>query len=284
MLQYVANNINRSYYTRLAGFAAQLEKQYKKGVIHDFRLDIKKLRAFYRLISLESVDAKPLKLPHKLKVMYRGLGKVRDLQQQQKSVEAFAQKKGIRPQYLIDQLMHQLKKRKSKKSFLLPQKYFPKHAKEIGEELPPQLSADTLRTFFMQKKQATQDIINRKLFTDDELHSIRKNIKDMMYVSDIYTNDIDSALPRLLWAPEEQKRMEALAKDLGDHNDVRNSLAWLQRSTTGYKGKDKESIDAYYRAQVQEKKRLRNKITLDLHTFFSGIAERNEELEMKNEK
>lgn len=277
MLQYVANNINRSYYTRLAGFAAQLEKRYKKGVIHDFRLDIKKLRAFYRLITLESVEAKPLKLPRRLKAMYRGLGRIRDLQQQQKSVEAFAQKKGIRPQYLLDELKHQLKKQTGKKSFLLSSKYFPKYAEKTGKKLPLQLSAETLRTFFLQKKQGIQDIIAKASLSDDELHSIRKNIKDMMYVSDIYTNDIDSALPGLLWPPEDQKRMEALAKDHGAHNDTRNSLAWLQRSTTGYKGKDKESIDAYYRAQVQEKKRLKNKIMLDLHTFFTGVSDRKEE-------
>jgi hypothetical protein len=257
---YIAENINSFYYNRLAGFSGQLETHYKKNTIHLFRLDIKKLRAFYRLLSMETTDGKDLKLPRPLKKMYSGVGKIRDLQQQKTNVEAFARTKGIALSYLLTQLKHELKKQSAKKSFLLPKKFFAQQAEKTNSILPEQFTAETLRYFFLQKMEAIRLVTEKGRFEDDELHAIRKNITDILYVSDVYTADIKSTLPLLFWAAGEQKRMEALAKDLGKYNDIHNNLAWLQHTTTGYTGEDKKDILMYYRAQVHEKKALRHKI------------------------
>jgi len=269
MQQYVAENINSYYYSKLAEAAGRLKDRYKKRLIHDFRVDIKKLRAFYLLLSLENENTggKPFTLPRKLKKMYDGLGRLRDLQQQKASVESFAQKKGSEPTWLLHQLKHQLKKQSSRTSFLLPQKYFPAHAQKTNDRLPYHLSAETLHRFLVQKMDGIRAIVGKGIFDDDELHAIRKNIKDMLYVSDIYTEHIKSALPLLFWQAGEQKKMEALAKDLGEHNDRRNSLAWLQRTTAGYQGGDKKKVLAYYQSEMREKKALRDKIVPELKSM-----------------
>jgi len=260
MERYIAENINNFYYAELAGFSGRLGSQYKKTIIHRFRLDIKKLRAFYRLLSMESTEETDLKLPRPLKKMYSSLGRIRDLQQQRANVEAFARKNGIALSYLLTQLKHQLKKQSARKAFILPKKYVVQQAEKTNSALPEQFTAETLRYFFLLKMDAIRLITEKGRFEDDELHAIRKDIKDIMYVSDVYTEDIKSVLPLLFWAEGEQKRMEALAQDLGKYNDARNNLAWLQHTTTGYTGEDKKDILLYYQAQVQEKKALRNKI------------------------
>lgn len=257
---YIAENINSFYYARLAGFAARLEAHYKKDIIHLFRLDIKKLRAFYRLLSMETAGGKNLQLPRSLKKMYSGVGEIRDLQQQKANIEAFARKKGVALAYLLTQLKHELKKQSAKKSFLLPKKFFVHQAEKANRILPKQFTAETLRYFFLQKMEAIRLVIEKGRFEDDELHAIRKNIKDILYVSDIYTEDIKSTLPLLFLAAGELERLKALAQDLGNYNDTRNNLAWLRHTTTGYTGDDKKDILMYYRAQVHEKRTLRKKI------------------------
>ena len=266
MQKYIAENINRFYYSRLADFAGGMEHHYKKGIIHDFRVDIKKLRAFYRLLSLQTGETDVIKLPRKLKKMYSRLGKIRDLQQHKENVDTFFRNKGIDPPtHLLAQLKHQLKKRKTKKEIILPGKYFLRQEEKTSTQFPEQFGVETLQSFFRQKKEAIRLIIERGRFDDDELHAIRKSIKDMLYVSVIYTENLKSALALLFWQNNEAGKMESLADDLGKHNDARNNLAWLQRTTTGYTGKDKKKILMYYNAQVQEKKALRNKLIPALH-------------------
>jgi len=268
MQKYIAENINSHYYARLAGITAGMEHHYKKSSIHQFRVDIKKLRAFYRLLSLQTGEAQPLKLPRKLKKMYRDLGKIRDLQQHKESITTWSRKNDMSaPCHLLAQLKHQLKKQSAKKGIVLPEKYFLHQAEKTNRQLPEQFSVETLQSFFRQKKEAIRGIMERGRFEDDELHTIRKSIKDMLYVSAIYTDDLKSALPLLFLQADETKKMDRLAQDIGNYNDVRNSLAWLQRSTTGYTGRDKKKILLYYKSQVQEKKALRKKIIPALHSL-----------------
>jgi len=276
MQKYIAENINSHYYSRLAGFAAGMEHHYKKSSIHQFRVDIKKLRAFYRLLSLQTGEAQALKLPRKLKKMYRDLGKIRDLQQHKESIASWSRKIGIdAPGHLLAQLKHQLKKQSAKKRVVLPEKYFLRQAEKTNQQLPEQFSMETLQSFFRQKKEAIRVIIERGRFEDDELHTIRKSIKDMLYVSAIYTDDLKSALPLLFLQAGETEKMDILAQDIGKYNDAGNSLAWLQRSTTGYTGRDKKKILLYYKTRVQEKKALRKKIIPALHFFVLPPAPEN---------
>ena len=139
-------------------------------------------------------------------------------------------------------------------------KSFVQQAEKTNSILPEQFTAETLRYFFLQKMEAIRLVTEKGRFEDDELHTIRKSIKDILYVSDVYTEDIKSTLPLLFWAEGERERLKTLAQDLGKYNDTRNNLAWLQHTTTGYTGEDKKDILMYYRAQVQEKKALRHKI------------------------
>ena len=276
MQKYIAENINSYYYTRLAGFAGGMQQRYKKSTIHHFRVDIKQLRAFYRLLSLQTAEGAALMLPPKLKKMYSALGKIRDLQQHQENLKAWSRKTGEgAPGHLLEQLKHRLKKQQAKKTLVLPEKYFLRQAEKTNQLLPQQFSIETLQSFFRQKKEAIRLIIERGRFDDDELHAIRKSIKDIMYVSVIYTDNLKSALSLLFLQPGETEKMEHLAEDLGRHNDTRNRLAWLQHSTTGYTGRDKKKILLYYNTQVQEKKALRNKIIPALHTLLLPSSPEN---------
>ena len=72
-----------------------MKKDDSAEAIHLFRIEIKKLRAFLRLLSLKLKKEDELKLPFKIKKMYKYAGKIRDRQLHRKRMKA-AIKKGMK--------------------------------------------------------------------------------------------------------------------------------------------------------------------------------------------
>ncbi|HSC38476.1 MAG TPA: CHAD domain-containing protein [Chitinophagaceae bacterium] len=265
----MAENIIRFYYSKLAGASQQMAHAPGKKIIHSLRVDVKKLRAFCRLLSLEKEEAHTLKLPRRLKKMYARAGIARDLQLQIKNVEDYSRRQNIHPGSLLAALRYQLKKQRQKKRPVLGRKYFDRKAEKTTEQLPIQLRAATVQLFFRQKKEAIGHIIEKGSFEPDELHTIRKNIKDILYTTRIYTEDAGNALPPGSWKAGELESLEALADELGKYNDIGSSLAYLQHISTGYKGKDKKAVLSYYQSRIQEQKTLRPKIIASLRALLT---------------
>ncbi len=258
MQKYIIDHITRVYYIKLAALAFQLRDDYNKKTTHHFRTDTKKLRAFYRLISLEAGQARKLKLPGKLHKMYHHAGAVRDLQVQIKNVEDYFQKTGIKLHTLQAMLELRLKRLSEKKGQILPGEYFADQEKRAQLKSPPQLHAETLQQFFRQKKEAISSIITKARFNATDLHNIRKNIKDILYVTGIYTEDIGSSLPMLFRKNNEMKEMEDLADELGRYNDTGSTLSFLKRNRRAFKGREKQSTLFYSNKLEQEQKDRRN--------------------------
>ncbi|MBS1567098.1 MAG: CHAD domain-containing protein [Bacteroidetes bacterium] len=260
MQRYVTEHINQVFYTRLSVFACGLEAGYKKKLIHYFRVDIKKLRAFYRLLSLEAGTEEAVQLPRRLKKMYSCLGALRDLQQHESKLKEFSRQHPLPGRQLRKRLKDDLKKAGDRKGCLLPEKYFAKHAASMGKQLPPQLAPETLRQFFIQKQDHIRYIVACANFSDEELHSIRKDIKDMMYVADIYTEELKSSLALLFWQGGDRSKLDALAKDLGDHNDLASQLSWLREEMKHSKWQESKKLTPYLNALIREKKTLRDEL------------------------
>src|ERR1051326_2620249 len=55
--------------------------------IHDFRVNIKKFRAFLRMASMENDDSGKYKLPKRLKKFYEIAGNIRSLQLQEQHIK-----------------------------------------------------------------------------------------------------------------------------------------------------------------------------------------------------
>src|SRR5882757_10385737 len=130
MEQYMAENIIHFYYSKLAGAEQQMAHTPGKKIIHSLRVDVKKLRAFCRLLSLEKEEEHALKLPRRLKKMYARAGIVRNLQLQIKNVEDYSRQQNIHPGSLLATLKHRLKKNRQKKGPVLTRKYFERKAEK----------------------------------------------------------------------------------------------------------------------------------------------------------
>ena len=75
----IAHEIKHRFQT-IDKLAKKSTPKFDEEVVHDFRVEVKKLRAFLRLINSELAKAEALKIEKDLKQFYRHLGAVRSIQ------------------------------------------------------------------------------------------------------------------------------------------------------------------------------------------------------------
>src|SRR5712671_976701 len=73
-------HIIHDYFKQLNRHAGKVKKDFTEKAIHDFRIDVKKLRAFLRMLRLRAKKPEQLKYSHPFKKMYSLTGKIRDRQ------------------------------------------------------------------------------------------------------------------------------------------------------------------------------------------------------------
>jgi CHAD domain-containing protein len=272
MQQHQLENIIRLYYRKLAHAAQRMDKKAGKKNLHSFRVLIKQLRAFFRLLSLEKDQGHPFKLPPRLKRRYAQTGKIRMLQLQLQTAIDSHHPPGAWPRFMPAFIKQQLKKQAHRQKPSLCKKYFHQQAQKAIDRLPLRLRVETLQLFFREKLAAIHHIMNGAQYTGDELHSIRKNIKDILYVTRIYTEQLNSTLPLRFWKEGETDRMKSLAEALGKYNDTRSSLSFLENTAKKFNGKAKEEILAYRHLLLQEKQADRNALIGRLQAALSSLA------------
>ncbi len=227
MQQKEIEHIIKKIFKKLNQLLSQIKKDFEKDAIHDFRVEVKKFRAFLRLLALELEDADDLKLPKKLKEVYSSAGKVRDIQLQLFRINDIYKEENKPSEYLL-LLQKEMKKWKKELQIVLEEKPLPKTEEKIISNLPAQLQPESIKNFFQQKAANVNALISARAFADDELHSTRKNIKDIIYIFKVFKEDARIPIPVLLWNKTELKKAENLAHELGLFNDVCIALSFVR--------------------------------------------------------
>lgn len=203
---------------------------FDKEDIHDLRVGYKKTRAFIRLLQLEK-DTGDLQVPHKLKAVYQAAGKVRDMQLFLGELHQLPVVQQIPNS--ISHYKRQLFSNKEMAVSTIEAVHFKKVLTTLSDELPQELHDDTVKRFLHQKVAAIHILL---LAADDEhdLHSIRKQLKDIIYVIRIFENDWGISFPVKGW---NEKKLSDMASLLGDFNDRCLAISLLQ---SGYNGNESE--------------------------------------------
>jgi CHAD domain-containing protein len=147
--------------------------------VHEFRTEIKKLRAFFRLLNVEIDDGSELKIPKKMKTFYSYAGTIRNLQMQLKNMCAYSQ-------YIVTETYIEYLKKIIEKwedntiefAGLGNNSYTDE--KKIVKQLPVKLRKASVKKFVQNKINELASLVN-DLPDDDILHSIRKLLKDILY-------------------------------------------------------------------------------------------------------
>lgn len=211
---------------RIKQYGEQLPGSFETEMIHDLRVEYKKLRAFLRLLQMDGT-ARHLTMPADIKTVYHAAGHVRDLQLFLQQVLVWAEKEAVAvPGYL--QYLHQ-RLFKAKETLVTTIEHLKagKVIEYITQELPAYLEDVAIRKFIHRKVAAVQ-IILLALEKDKELHTIRKQLKDIIYNIRIFDSDWGISFPVTAWRSE--KCLNDTAAMLGDFNDRCLALSFLSDS------------------------------------------------------
>ncbi|HKH61798.1 MAG TPA: CHAD domain-containing protein [Flavitalea sp.] len=193
--------------------------------IHQFRVAFKKLRALLRLINPAVIHSRELGVPASLLSLYHVAGTVRDLQVNIPFLtDAFA-RNNVQASSYFTKLEEDLSDAKKGLRAKIEESSFKKHEHQIIDAITTDLEEYTIREF-VHRKVATIQILLLGLSDDDDIHSIRKHIKDILYSIRIFEHDWHIPFPIVAW--ENEERLENISTQLGDYCDRCEALAFLK--------------------------------------------------------
>lgn len=211
--------------------------------IHEMRTTYKKLRAFLRF--MHDVNNKNGKvIPKKLKKLYQSAGALRDLQLHIKDIEndAAHHKLDGYANFLL------LKANDAQNDLLNTINGFSgkRTIKKIQKNIPGKLSGTALQLYLCDKRNELNTFIRHNA-TDDNLHSARKIIKDILYLEAIFGKKTGYSDARM-------KRYKHLSDLLGAHNDMAVDIAFTEQVISKDIPKNEKDILKTRLKKVEEKK------------------------------
>jgi len=244
----------------------QISPDFDKDVIHDFRVTFKYLRSFLRLIRAHNKE-KGLKLSDRLKDLYQTAGIIRDAQLELEKINIEGMELADYTLLLNNKI--ELQKKKWNKFYskrVLHQ--FKKRAEGYNfEELP----AGVLSNFLNSRMASIDLTMQIESPSDVQIHSVRKNAKDMIYTSDLAKKNSWKGVKNEL-KPFPLKKLNDVADKIGDYNDERQLISNISSFSTHTKEQEeREEIEKI--RKTKEPKILSHKkniITLVKELFDKG--------------
>lgn len=258
---------------KINGYCKNIRKNFDDTSIHQFRVEVKKLRALLRLVALELKHPQKLKLPNKLKTIYAVAGEIRDTQLHLKRIAAAIEQKDDQPEAYNQLLQQKIHKKKKQLAKLLSRRFFPAVKRKIVNRLPAALHQETAIQFVRQKMTSLNSSITAEPGHDEELHTIRKHLKDLMYDMNPPENDIKNAFPPDLVSKEQLQSVKHLTDQLGEFNDLCYAVQSVDpRHMKVLKDEEKEQLNRIRNQWLQEKEQLKKTALLSLSAFYSRAA------------
>lgn len=205
---------------QITEYSEKINRDFDKDTIHNFRVVVKSLRSFLRLLRLHTSESK-LKLPGKFKRLYHITGAIRDAQLE---LEKIIKNKLPLPAYTEKlYLVIRTQKNEWKKNY----------SKNILRKLHARLSGikydalhpTVLEEFINTRLMGIDKLSKCKLPTDNQVHSVRKHVKDILYTAKIADKEWKAAHKQVKDLP--LKQLDDIADKIGDYHDERINFEHL---------------------------------------------------------
>ncbi len=216
------NEIIEERFKTIDKLSHKITKEFNADDIHDFRVEVKKLRAFLRLLDIKKEEDESV-IPKLLKTFYGYIGIIRNIQLYKHSLFKYITGHNIdNPGEYIKLLNDEKAYWKKQAEELMADNNFHDVKEKIIKELPDRLEKCTIKKFTEGK---LGDLKKQLEDTDDEvgLHTIRKILKDYLYTCDYLIDHAD--LPKAISNKDDLK---SLTQMLGDFIDKYMQLEFLQ--------------------------------------------------------
>lgn len=209
--------INKAYHKTIKDFDAE--------VIHDFRVDIKKLRGLLGLVNYHYNNIITLGLTKKIKTFYGYVGIVRNLQIQQVVVQEYCHSKSLP---LPENYLHEIRKeeiywKKQATDYMSEGNNFWEDEEQIIKDIPPQLNEKASGKYVREKMNELDQLLPH-LKKDEPLHNVRKLLKNIQYTWKFIPHSLLAA------GLQNKEDVEAITNLLGQFRDKCIAISHLQEA------------------------------------------------------
>ena len=197
----------------------KVDNNFEKDTLHEFRVAVKSLRSFLRLLRMDKEQVP--KMPGKFKRLYHITGAIRDAQLE---LDHIAAGKTSLPVY-TDKLRNDISRQKAEWGKHYSDKVFRKMKKRLAGYEYDTLSPDALAAFHNMKVAGVKKLGKSGTATNAEVHSIRKQVKDILYTTKLAQKKWKPALAQMPPVPVDE--LDQIATMIGGYNDERIQLEHL---------------------------------------------------------
>lgn len=241
-----------------------LLKDFDLDEIHEFRLAYKKMRAFNRLKNAGLPKDVQIKIGSKIKAIYQATGLIRNHQLHETRMHDLAKDLMVPiPGEYIANLENEKQKLKTDvkaKSRLIVFKQF---QLKMQDGTNQSINETSIKNFIVQKQFELIQILAITSFTDNDFHSVRKMLKDILY-NYSWVNGNGHQIGR--GSLSDIKNVESLTVKLGDFHDLCIAIDFLNPNSISYVEDGEEKKVLFFIKQQLEwsKQNLKETICRDL--------------------
>ncbi len=217
----------------------KIDGHFEDNDIHDYRVEIKKLKAMIRLFNSKAPESTTCSFPKKLNKIYKALGHLREWQIQGKKIESsFLENNFSRPISYIHKISRQTDLQIRRVGKLLRQfRRTEKNKQWIKRHFTDTISDETKKAFIQQNMKIVHALLLAGSCDDDSMHYMRKMLKDVQYT--LSDSEKESALRE---GSSLLKTIQAVSGRLGELHDMHVALDFLDKELKSGKNKSGEKI------------------------------------------
>jgi CHAD domain-containing protein len=195
-------------------------KKFDADDVHDFRVEVKKLRAFLRLLDAEKEMERPL-IPKLLKTFYGYVGIIRNIQLHRHNIFKYITDYKIHEPKVYIQILDEERSYWEKEAIeLMADNNFKDNEDKILKQLPDKLDKSTAKKFLEKKLDELKEQLNN-VKNDNAVHTVRKILKDILYMRGfIPHNDLPKSISK-------EEDLKLFTTQLGDFRDRCIQLEFL---------------------------------------------------------
>ena len=265
MNQGQIKHITNNHYRKLKKHIKIVTEDFNVEAIHQFRVEYKKLRAFLRMISQQHETAGKIKISKKLKKGYNISGSIRDLQLQQQRILEATKQELKKPKAYISLLQREIKKLQPELSEIFLEKPVTASKKKTDACIPNKFKLNGFSNFIQKKWEAIYAIIASRHFSDDNIHAIRKSLKDLFYNLKINEGAEYDVLSQSIWKGKDEQYFNKLLDELGSFQDKSTAIAllksyWLNNLNTY----NRVLLERIKKGWVEDKVRMKKSLVKEL--------------------
>jgi CHAD domain-containing protein len=228
MTDTAIRQICNAYYRELKRSDSGLSANPDAESIHRFRVVYKKLRAFLRMMAYMPLSPESFKVPRKLKQLYTITGTLRNLQLQLQYIKEAMKYMQPKPLVYLRLLETEIKKLQPELTDVLSARPVAMAKKNTWDYLPGKFTLTAYRNYTGHKWDTIAAIILRGGFSDDNIHFIRKGLKDLYYNLELYEGVEREKLFVSTWKGMTEPEVESLLNGLGIFQDHCTAIALMK--------------------------------------------------------